>query len=62
MIGYDQSARKIDPRRQLSLSVTLAAVQLDTVSLLERGFHKPGDVKNRLEYCVGQLALSIIRL
>jgi len=43
-------------------AVTLAAVQLDIVSLLERGFHKPGDVKNRLEYCVGQLALSIIRL
>jgi hypothetical protein len=25
--------------------------------LMERGFHKPGDVENRLGHCIGQLDL-----
>jgi enoyl-CoA hydratase/carnithine racemase len=39
-------------------SMTRPAAQARLKTLMARGFHKPGDVENRLEYHVGQLGSS----
>jgi enoyl-CoA hydratase/carnithine racemase len=39
-------------------SMTRPAAQVRLKKLMERGFHRPGDVENRLGYHVGQLSSS----
>jgi hypothetical protein len=36
-------------------SIARSVAQAKLRTLMERGFHKPGDVENRLGYHVGQL-------
>ena len=48
---------EIGPEWQACMaSIARPAVQARLKVLMERGFHKPGDVENRLGYHVGQLA------
>jgi hypothetical protein len=43
------------PEPRMLMAIMRPAAQTRIRKLMEQGFHKPGDVENRLGYYVGQL-------
>jgi hypothetical protein len=48
-------ARRTPSYWRVTFAIERPAAQTRINKLLERGFHKPGDVENRLGYQLGQL-------
>jgi hypothetical protein len=59
-VGADGEVRTgtVDGRDAGIASLGRPAAQEGIKALMERGFHKPGDVENRLGYYLGQIALG----
>ncbi len=63
-VGADGEVRTgtVDGRDACIASLGRPAAREGIKALMERGFHKPGDVENRLGYYLGQIALALARL